>query len=314
MSGQSQETGDANSNKRPPSSPLDNNELKKLCDRESTTGNGASPVGVCRGGAGGRGPGGPGGGSGGRGPGSGSGSGKYDLSDETIARIVELTSQRVRADIAEELSRVKGEVVRLRAAVENKDKELEDLRKTLEDVRDSNDDLRVRLAATEDRADEAELYSRRNCIRIHNLPETNDESTDNIIVKLGEAIGADIFSDNIDRSHRVGRKWVAGEGRAEYHRPIICKFTSHKYKLCMMTKKKNLKTINSNQLFGTDKIFINEDLTKKRAMFAKEVRDMKKKGIFADTWTKDGVVFVKTNSGSIKRITSLANFDRRDYV
>ena len=300
MSDKNHETSEGRPDKRPPSSPLDNNELKKRCESTSS----ASAVG-----------------GGGRGPAvSGEGGGKggstgYDLSDETIARIVELTSERVKADIAKELSAVKGEVVRLRAEIEKKDKQLDDLQKALENAVEANGHLHSRIEATEARADEAELYSRRNCVRIHNIPENDEpENTDKIIEKLGNAIGVDMLPDMIDRSHRVGRKWVAGEGRVEYHRPIICKFTSHKYKLSLMTNKKKLKSVNTMELFGAEKVFINEDLTKKRAMFAKEVRDMKKKGIFAETWTKDGVVFVKTISGLIKRITSLANFDRRDYV
>ena len=258
--------------KRPPSSPLDGTDPKKTRDGES------SPSGA-----------------------------QYDLSDATIARIVELTSARVRSDLALEMSKMRGEVVRLKSELEKKDKQIGDLREELSD-------MWVKWREVADRQDESEQYSRRNCILIHGIPESEGdaESTDNLVVKVGEAIGADVFTDHIDRSHRLGRKWTEGNG-VKYDRPIICKMISHKTKLAMMTKKKKLKSVNTLELFGAEKIYINECLTKKRAMIAKEARHLKKSGEVAETWTRDGIVFVKTHSGLIKRIASFTNFDIRDY-
>ena len=259
--------------KRPPSSPLDGADHKKTRDGES------SP--------------------------SGPSGAQYDLSDATIARIVELTSARVRSDLALEMSKMRGEVVRLKSELDKKDRQIGDLREELTD-------MWVKVRELADRQDESEQYSRRNCVLVHGIPESDDESTDNLVMRVGEAIGADVFTDQIDRSHRLGRKWTEGNG-AKYHRPIICKMISHKTKLALMTKKKKLKTTNTLELFGADKIFINECLTKKRAMIAKEARLLKKSGEVAETWTRDGIVFVKTHSGLIKRIASFTNFDIRDY-
>ena len=134
-------------------------------------------------------------------------------------------------------------------------------------------------------ADEAQMYSRRSSVRIFNIPEEKDESTDDIVCRLGEAIGADIFYDDIDRSHRIGRQ------DKDKPRPIICKFLSYQSKLALMQRKKKLKTLDVKKVFKTDSIYINEDLTKERARLAKTARDLKKSGKILDTWTRDGVIF-----------------------
>ena len=74
-----------------------------------------------------------------------------------------------------------------------------------------------RIGRLEDKIDHLEMYSRRSSIRINGIPESDDENTDNIVLKLSESITTDIFQDNIDRSHRVGRK-------GDFCRPIIVKF------------------------------------------------------------------------------------------
>ena len=225
------------------------------------------------------------------GGGAGAGAG-VELSESSMARLVEAVSARVRADLATEMGVLRGEVVRLRAELGKRDTVINDLREQLHVVHQ-------RLEETDTRAEENAQYSRRNSVRIHGIPETKDELTDNIIVRIGEEIGADIFPEHIDRSHRVGRE------SDEYARPIICKFTSHKQKLALLTKKKKLKDVEVHEIFGADAIYINEDLTKQRAQLAKHARVLKKKKLIEDTWTRDGVIFVKSHTGNINRHTTL---------
>ena len=48
-----------------------------------------------------------------------------------------------------------------------------------------------------------EQYSRRECLEIRGIPVTQDESTDEIVGKVGEIIGVDIDADDISISHRL---------------------------------------------------------------------------------------------------------------
>ena len=55
------------------------------------------------------------------------------------------------------------------------------------------------------RNDDLEQYTRRSCLRISGIPETQNEDTTHHVLILAGEVGADISIDDIDRSHRVGR-------------------------------------------------------------------------------------------------------------
>ena len=300
------------SEKRPPTSPLDNEaSSKKHRDREMSAGQ--SPEVDRQRGTGGTCAGSPsvagaGAGAGARG-GAGSAGTGVDLSEATIARIVEAVSERVKSDLNKEINVLRGKVFKLTTDLTQKDQLINKLTEDIVNLEDRNNEVEKRL-------EEIEMYSRRNSVRMHGIPELeptedNDgntvrESTDNIIVKICEEIGANVFHDNIDRSHRVGRKSTEGP------RPILCKFTSHKHKLAILRLKKKLEDVDTKRLFGADKIYVNEDLTKQRASVAKEARSLKKQKAIADTWTKDGVIFIKTNQNNIVRVTRFENLPIRN--
>ena len=55
--------------------------------------------------------------------------------------------------------------------------------------------------------DRQEQYSRRNCLLVHGTAETNDENTDDLVLKtINEKLDAEITENEIDMSHRIGRK------------------------------------------------------------------------------------------------------------
>ena len=60
---------------------------------------------------------------------------------------------------------------------------------------------------------------------------------------------------------------------------------------------------NARKLKGS-KLFINEDMTKARATMAWEARNLKREGKITDTWTRDGVIFVKLGENRIKSFTA----------
>ena len=100
-----------------------------------------------------------------------------------------------------------------------------------------------------------------------------------------------ISDSDVVRSHRVGK-------RAEdcsTPRDIIVRFTTHNTKSSVMRSARKLK--------GTH-VFINEDLTKTRATIAWEARTFKRERKISDTWTRDGVIFVKKGETGIKSFTT----------
>lgn len=171
----------------------------------------------------------------------------------------------------------------------------------------------VRIQTLETSLEELEQYQRRNNIRISGIPEAVGEDTDNLVVKLAQALGCDLDTDDIDRSHRVGSRDLQGDPRGP--RPILVKFVSYKSKRALTLVRKELKNKKGNNIYpdlkwgksqvqGQGKIFINDDLTATRAKVAKEARDKKKNGDVQDTWVRDGMIFVKKNDNII-RITNM---------
>ena len=165
-------------------------------------------------------------------------------------------------------------------------------------------DLKIR--ELEKRVEGLEMYGRRNGIRIYGVSETPHENTDNIVLKLADEIEANIPPHALGRSHRVG------PATASKPRPIISKFVGHNFKVNFMRNKRKLRKSDDDEeepvQDGPERrppkppIFINEDLTSKRAGWAKKARGWKKSSKIKDTWTRDGVLFVKTNQSELKRV------------
>ena len=150
-------------------------------------------------------------------------------------------------------------------------------------------DLQTRLTNVEERCDDLEQYSRRrpNTVRIRGVAEALNENTDIVVKELS----VDISDSDVVRSHRVGRR---AEDRST-PRDIIVRFTTHNTKTSVMRSARKLK--------GTH-VFINEDLTKTRATIAWEARTLKRERKISDTWTRDGVIFVKKGESGIQSFTT----------
>ena len=169
---------------------------------------------------------------------------------------------------------------KLKTAIFDKyEKEVKTLKQEIEkrDIKIHN--LETKL---ESKIEALEMYGRRNGIRIHGVKEEEKENTDKIVLKLAKELGAKIPTDALGRSHRVGPK------NGSKPRAIIAKFIGHNYKVELLKNKKNLKTHPNGK-----EIFINEDLTKTRADWAKRARNLRKLEKIKDTWTRDGVIFIK---------------------
>ena len=153
-------------------------------------------------------------------------------------------------------------------------------------------DLQGRMGVLEERCDDLEQYSRRNTMRIRGVPETAGENTDAVVQELAaRKLEVRVADHDVVRSHRVGRKT---EDR-QTPRDVIVRLTTHNMKATIMQSARKLK--------GT-RIFINEDMTKTRATIAWEARNLKRDKKILDTWTRDGVVFVKTEENNIKAYTT----------
>ena len=54
--------------------------------------------------------------------------------------------------------------------------------------------------------DNLEQYSQQNCLVLHGVNKSNNENTNEILIKtFSEELGVKIKEDNLDRSHRLGK-------------------------------------------------------------------------------------------------------------
>ena len=82
-------------------------------------------------------------------------------------------------------------------------------------------EIAQRIDKLEHLVDRQEQYSRYNCLLVHGIVETNNENTDDLVLKtINEKLDVDITKNKIDWSHRTGR-----EKDGQRPRPIIVKLT-----------------------------------------------------------------------------------------
>ena len=170
------------------------------------------------------------------------------------------------------------------------------LEKTNSDLKKENKSLTARVNALESQADQAEQYSRRNCLRISGYTEDPNEKVDDIVMKLASDVGSPIQLDDIDRSHRVGNPNGA---RRKVPRDIIVKFSTYRARAYFYKARTNLKTN------GHEGVFVNGDLTKKRNGYLYEARKLFKRGMLQGAWSSDGTILVKDNENNVHRISAL---------
>ena len=191
---------------------------------------------------------------------------------------------------------MKTEITKLKTAVELRDQKISELEEKIEGL---------------------EMYGRRNGVRIFGIkePESDNETenTDRLVLELAAKIGAEIPKFALGRSHRVGPKPKPVKGGTDPNtpiappanpRPIIVKFISHNFKVHLLQHKKNLK-----KLKGHKNIYINEDLTKERAEWAKRARTLKKQDKIKETWTRDGIIFVKNTDDTVDRVQNVRELE-----
>ena len=150
-----------------------------------------------------------------------------------------------------------------------------------------------------DMIDEMEQYSRRNSVRIHHHDwiENNKENCMSLICNYANDHHFTLTPNDIDACHRVGKM---ESGRV---RPIIVKFVRRDDRTALLSTRRIQREAKS-------RIFINEDLTPRRAMAAKLSRSLVKSNKLRTANVMSGAVMIKTNDGQRIKITDLKQLTR----
>ncbi|WAQ95160.1 TSP2-like protein [Mya arenaria] len=172
-------------------------------------------------------------------------------------------------------------------------------------IKSENNFLKVRVSELESRVDHSEQYSRRNGLRISGIKEAAGEVTDDIVISMVSDLGGSISLDEIDRSHRVGKRYVPGSSQGSDRsartirpRDIIVKFTSYRSRQKLFNIRANAK---GKELYN--KVFINEDLSRARSNVFFKARLLARKGQIQSAWTSDGTILLRDNDMNVHRVT-----------
>ena len=107
-------------------------------------------------------------------------------------------------------------------------------------------------------------------LEICGIPEDEDEDLEDTIVKLPECLNVDLrVNKDIDIIQRFKKGNMAPK-------PIIVRFSNYFSRDEMYRSRWKLRNANVSSVFGAEKIYINENLTARRAGLFKKVRDQKR--------------------------------------
>ena len=180
--------------------------------------------------------------------------------------------------------------------------------------------LNRRIAAIESHSDDLEQQGRKGSVRVFGVPEETSGSTDDKILQIcNDNLGLDppLTLDDLEVTHRLGReeKKKEGDNVIPKPRPIIVKFTNRRVKGRVMDARSTLKDNPCEHSNGKSApVYIQDDLTKRRANLAYMARQLKRSGAITDTWVSNCKVLAKDSYGRISLISSpldLQKFEAR---
>ena len=169
--------------------------------------------------------------------------------------------------------------------------------------------LEARLSLVEDSLDQLEQYSRRSNLRFFGIPESDggEDTTGKLLAIVNETMGVTppIVSADVVTSHRLGRRLPGADAHAR-PRPVIVKFATTHVRDVVIRARRRLRESGRGPT-----LYVNEDLTRRRATLAKKTRELKKEKKITDCWTYNGKVLVKIIDGTVKEIR--ADIDLSGY-
>lgn len=168
-----------------------------------------------------------------------------------------------------ENKRISGEVMELKTTVQKQQgdlttKQRAKAEKELAAAREQLDVPEEEIAELYDLQGRLEQYTRKNSLEFHGIPESAYSSSEEVVLKIAEALEVPVDPQDIEISHKLNNKG---------NQAIIAKFTSHKVKSNLYRARTKLKSIKMTDLFPgssyattaeANRIYINENLTSYR--------------------------------------------------
>lgn len=197
------------------------------------------------------------------------------------------------------------------AALQNALAKIEEYSRKVDNLQAENTNLKKKVCELEDRIDDMEQYSRRNCLEMQGIPEEDGENVLNIVKDVGRALSMEITDSMIDTCHRLGQK---KEGKGP--RGIIVKFVRRLDREVLLKKRRDKKrdfsTRHLNLATPTDNpVFLNESLSPTRRRLLWQARVAKQDRGYKYIWLRNGNILLRKEEGSpVISIKTLADLEK----
>lgn len=144
-----------------------------------------------------------------------------------------------------------------------------------------------------------ERYERGDSLEFHNVPVTESEDTEKLIVKIGDVMGVKLTANDISSAYRLPvKKDKPNSGLPR----IYVKFTRRKLRRLLYAVRSKKPVTHTNLGHQTrGKIYIHEHLSKEQSDLYYQAKDKVKSESFKYLWTQDNRIFVRYSDSS-KRI------------
>jgi len=161
--------------------------------------------------------------------------------------------------ISQENKALKKEIEELKASANFNERELKDLKDSIQKAQDENKALKDSIASTDKRLrnarqelvkqneeserlceelDNLEQYTRKNSLEFHGIPKDAYSNTEEVVIKVANALNISIEPKDIEISHKLN-----------YGKVIIAKFCSQKVKSVIYRKRTKLKQVKVSDPF-----------------------------------------------------------------
>ena len=145
-------------------------------------------------------------------------------------------------------------------------------------------------------------YLRRDCVEIRGLSVSSERgNTNDVVLKVAKKIGVDLAPNEISVSHPLPSRATSTEqGGNTRLNTIIVKFVRRDIKEKFYRARKNLKNLTATD-FGhqsSNKIYINENLTRKNKELFNSCLKIKKEKGYKYIWTNQGKIYLRKNEAS----------------
>ena len=156
--------------------------------------------------------------------------------------------------ISSENVKFREDMEELKKSLRSNERELKELKASLDKANKQNALLQKELLGTKTKLNEQteridsliesldnlEQYSRKNSLEIHGIPENIYTSTEEVVLKVAEAVNVPVAAEDIEISHKLRRR--------NGMKPIIVKFCSHKVKSRLHKERTKLKSVRISDL------------------------------------------------------------------